>query len=360
MELKTLREVTPNFVQKGIFSFINTLGVPWFQEVSTPYLNLEYYGNKSGGKYTSPLVDYLLGDSEALTEESLTELANICYSMYSESWKKLYETLSLTYNPLETYTLSEETTDAYDSEKTDKGTIENTSAVKNTGTQTTETSGSQTGTVSDERTISNTRNTDSTDIVKNTGTVTDTGQTENTSELTQGQTSNITRNDTRDGTVTEKSGIYGFNSTASTDSDTTNKTSNDTNESTQSTTQNSSENRTDNGTNNNTRTLNTNESTTVDRRESVSGTDNNTRTDNLSNTSNTTRTDALKVDTDSTNTRNLTQTDSSTRRITKNISGTNGNHTMQDLIGQERKLWLWTFFDTVFADVDKVLTIQTY
>ena len=68
----------------------------------------------------------------------------------------------------------------------------------------------------------------------------------------------------------------------------------------------------------------------------------------------------------STNTRNLTDTETgtdtaageNTRRLTR--TGNIGTNTFQNLIQQERNLWMYNFFEQVFKDVDSVLTIPIY
>lgn len=67
-----------------------------------------------------------------------------------------------------------------------------------------------------------------------------------------------------------------------------------------------------------------------------------------------------------TNTRNLTDTETgtdttagdTTRRLTR--TGNIGTNTFQNLIQQERNLWMYNFFEQVFKDVDSVLTIPIY
>lgn len=83
---------------------------------------------------------------------------------------------------------------------------------------------------------------------------------------------------------------------------------------------------------------------TVQETETNGGTDTdtNTRTDNL--TRSNTRTDDLKKQTD----RTLTRT------------GNVGVTTSQEMIEAERKLWYWNYFNTLFADADKILTLPVY
>ena len=67
-----------------------------------------------------------------------------------------------------------------------------------------------------------------------------------------------------------------------------------------------------------------------------------------------------------TNTRDLTDTETGTdttagnnnRKLTR--IGNIGTNTFQNLLQQERNLWMYNFFEQVFKDVDSVLTIPIY
>lgn len=67
-----------------------------------------------------------------------------------------------------------------------------------------------------------------------------------------------------------------------------------------------------------------------------------------------------------TNTRDLTDTETgtdvtageNTRKLTR--TGNIGTNTFQNLLQQERNLWMYDFFEQIFKDVDSVLTIPIY
>lgn len=67
-----------------------------------------------------------------------------------------------------------------------------------------------------------------------------------------------------------------------------------------------------------------------------------------------------------TNTRDLTDTETgtdtttgeNTRKLTR--TGNIGTNTFQNLLQQERNIWMYDFFEQVFKDVDSVLTIPIY
>ena len=53
--------------------------------------------------------------------------------------------------------------------------------------------------------------------------------------------------------------------------------------------------------------------------------------------------------------------DTSTRNYELERSGNIGVTTSQQMIERERNLWIWNFFrNTVFPDIDRVLTVQIY
>lgn len=67
-----------------------------------------------------------------------------------------------------------------------------------------------------------------------------------------------------------------------------------------------------------------------------------------------------------TNTRDLTDTETGTDTTigqntrTRTRKGNIGTNTFQNLLQQERNLWMYNFFEQIFKDVDSVLTIPIY
>lgn len=118
-----LNKVFTDYVNNGIFTFLNNLDVPWKSLNIFKQLNLTYHGNHSGKKEVSPMIDSLIVE-EALTDNDKTLIAMSIFSIFSVKWQKLYATLSLEYKPLENYDMQE-------TEKT-TGNIENTDSVNGT------------------------------------------------------------------------------------------------------------------------------------------------------------------------------------------------------------------------------------
>lgn len=147
-----------------------------------------------------------------------------------------------------------------------------------------------------------------------TGTVQTTGQDTRTPNLTRNGTGTV--KDEGSGTNANKNGIWGFNSSESVPSDT-------------------SDGRV---TNNNT--------TTRDLTDTETGTDitDRTNTDTYNRSYTETGTD--------------TTSGKSSRKLTR--TGNIGTNTFQNLLQQERNIWMYDFFEQIFKDVDSVLTIPIY
>lgn len=153
-----LNEVFTDYVNNGIFTFLNSLDVPWKDKNISQQLNLQYHGNISGKKETSPLVDSLIVENN-LTDNSKTMLAMSIFSIYSNKWSRLYHILSLEYEPIENYNMIETEKTTSTNENTDIITTNTTNSndvtETNTGTNTANDSENTTGknTITDSRTI---------------------------------------------------------------------------------------------------------------------------------------------------------------------------------------------------------------
>lgn len=108
---KRLIDVFPTWMLGGIFTALNDYDVPWKDEDIAILLDYEYYGNVSGDKLISPLVEKMLASytSEVteLSTEDINILAQIIYTINAVNWTKLYATLSLEYDPIENYSMRE-------------------------------------------------------------------------------------------------------------------------------------------------------------------------------------------------------------------------------------------------------------
>lgn len=153
------------------------------------------------------------------------------------------------------------------------------------------------------------------DLTKgDTGTVQTTGQDTRTPNLSRKGTGTV--KDEGSGTNTNQNNLWGFNSPTSVPSDMSDGTA-------------------------------TNENTTTrDLTETETGTDTTDRTN--TDTYNRSYTETGTDTTAGTSSRKLTRT------------GNIGTNTFQNLLQQERNIWMYDFFEQVFKDVDSVLTIPIY
>lgn len=128
----TLNSVYPEWVTKGIFSYLNALEVPWKNDVSGNQLDIIYHGSRSGNKIIGSLIENYL-DNNTVSDDNKIIIAQAIYTIYIKNWNALYKTLSLEYNPIENYSMTE-TENVQD---THKGTLESNGNNTNTYTETT-------------------------------------------------------------------------------------------------------------------------------------------------------------------------------------------------------------------------------
>lgn len=297
---KTLNEVYNNWFTSGIFSDLQNYDVPWKEKNINHDLDISYHGNHSGDKIVSVLIDKLINSDGNLSPENRNNVAKAIFTMYGENWIKLWNTTIQEYNLLDN-------TDAYITETTN--TEQNTNSTNN---------GTDTGTI--------THAIAGNDTTTGTGTIThgisgdDT--TTNTGTVTTGGTS--TEN------TTNSNSIYGFNSDSGSNSDA----------------------QSHNGT------------TNVDQTETRNTTDKITH--NTTDTETRDTTDTITHNTTDTETHDLATGQTGSEKVTGTIThethrhGNIGVTTNQQMLEEERKLWNWYFYNYVFTDVDKFLTIGIY
>lgn len=132
METLTLNSVYSEWMTKGIFSYLNVLEVPWKNDVSGNQLDIIYHGSRSGNKIIGSLIENYL-DNNTVSDDNKIIIAQAIYTIYIKNWNALYKTLSLEYNPIENYSMTE-TENVQD---THKGTLESNGNNTNTYTETT-------------------------------------------------------------------------------------------------------------------------------------------------------------------------------------------------------------------------------
>lgn len=106
-----LREVFADGISgSGIFDALSGLGVdlPWDGLADAETLDIEYFGNHSGAKFSSPLVVNLLNGEDQLTEQQMETLARIIWTKFGKPWTRLWATNVVEYNPIHNYNMTDQ------------------------------------------------------------------------------------------------------------------------------------------------------------------------------------------------------------------------------------------------------------
>ena len=329
MELNRLTNTVDWLSGNGIFTAMaRNNSLPWSNNPSAIDLDYDYYGNHSGNKITSCLVDKLSDDKGKLSTENMGRLASIIFSKYHENWERAWYALSIEYNPIHNYDRNESITTERIYENDNNNTLKNTKthnlSVDNTGTITDSDKLTRTGT--DTTHIVNDEDKTGSDILTKSGKETST--------------------DTKNGSMIESNEIAGYNSSSySNDSKKTTSYNNykDTNELSYTT-------RTDK------QDYNTNVNTVNDE----------TVTHNTTDTDNKTTTNNLKEETTGTisdnGTNNNHENGSESTTVTTKNNGNIGVTTTQQMLQSEIEFRAVTNFfnDIVYKNIDEVLTINVY
>lgn len=109
-DVPLLRETFADWkIGYGIFEALSSIEVelPWADSVDSTVLDIEYFGNRSGGKFVAPVIMNLLGDEVELTESDRILLARIIWAKFGEPWKRLWETNVVAYNPIHNYNMTD-------------------------------------------------------------------------------------------------------------------------------------------------------------------------------------------------------------------------------------------------------------
>ena len=345
-----LNDVFPRWLSgEGIFGSLQTLDVPWKNDNVALSLDVEYHGNRSGDKLISPLVS-TLSDGGALSADDKLMLSTALVSICGNKWSKEYATLSLTYDPISNYDMTEIMSD--DTTITEYGKTntrtDNLSHTK-TGTDTQRPDLTETTTNDIERTHTGTE-TQRPDLTETT-----TNDIERSHSGTETQTPNTTETTTPNVTRQNTTGIAGLNSGGYENANQTIET----------TTGNSTVAKT--GTDTTTYDITDTDGGTVTKETEGTNTTtyNITDTDGGTVTKETTGTNTTQYNTTDSDTGTQTYrdtgTDTNTRNYTLTRTGNIGVTTSQQMIQSERELWLWDYFyNVVFPDIDRILTLPIY
>lgn len=288
----------------GIFTDLDSVTeghLPWsdYEAADKELLDLLYYTNRSGSKYCSPLILELIPSSGVLPKYPKPErliIAQAILAKYGLNWAKLWNTMVAVYDPMYNYDITVE--------RELGRTLEGEESVTDlhTGTDTYQHGKKEatTGTVAD----SGSRSTEKSESV------------ESTEDTHYGRTESDSHN------------VFGFNSSTGAPSTTDSKALGGTDS--------------------------TDGEVTTEGEESV--TESNTRTHNLSvqNSGSDVRTKNL------TDSRSASKEQADSEEENTHKYGNIGTSTPQRLLAEERKLWVWNYFEQVFDDLDRELVLQVF
>lgn len=128
----TLNDVYSEWITKGIFSYFNSLEVPWKNDITSNELDVIYHGSRSGHKLIGSLIENFL-ENNVVSEENKITIAQVIYVTYIKNWNALYKTLLLEYNPIENYSMTENE----NVQDTHRGTLESDGSDTNTNNENT-------------------------------------------------------------------------------------------------------------------------------------------------------------------------------------------------------------------------------
>lgn len=108
MSKATIQIISDWLNGKGIMSVLtDNFPVPWANVIDGQVLDDDYYGNRSGNKVCSPLVQKFITPT-GISDANMERLARVIYAKYGESWQKAFEALYAEYDPIKNYDMVEE------------------------------------------------------------------------------------------------------------------------------------------------------------------------------------------------------------------------------------------------------------
>ena len=330
MKLTKLNDVYKNWMTgDGVFTDLNSFDVPWKLENNVSSLNMAYHGSHSGDKNISPVVHKFLTSEDAQTR---AKLASIIFTMFADKWARLWSALEIEYNPLQNYNMteSETTNEVTDNDQTHTGTdttqMTGTDTVANSGTDTTTHTG--TDTTANSGTDTTTRT--GTDTVANSGTDTTTHTGTDTTVDSGSDSTTHTGTNTVIHTGSNENEVSAFNSSSYQD--------------------------------NQKNTIDTEDEETRDTEDETTYGKHETETVNLSDATLHGKTETETRNMTDTVTHNTADTTDQTRDIERELtrSGNIGVTTSQQMLQSEIELRKWLYYQSVFNDIDTILTLSIY
>lgn len=150
MEMKILRLNEVIGTNEIFKTLMEEYTLPWSEDesINATALDFEYMGNYSGRKIISPAVSNNIGDDGKITAAGFDKLCEVCYMMFSKKWTRNWTILTMEYNPIENYSMTEHTELTRDNNETHSG--------KDSKVQTGSVADAHSGTITDSATSSET------------------------------------------------------------------------------------------------------------------------------------------------------------------------------------------------------------
>lgn len=99
---RNLLEAWPDALTDGIFTKLQEKEVPWKSENLSMELNLGYYYNHSGKKIVSNLVEHQVNADGILTADAKQKITDLVYTVNKENWERTWKALiESQYSPIE-------------------------------------------------------------------------------------------------------------------------------------------------------------------------------------------------------------------------------------------------------------------
>lgn len=115
--MSLLIDYVPNWITGGLFRGPVLSWCPWVGELDIEELSgldIEYFGNRSGYKTASPLIDKIAFTTESRelelwnpTKPETRMLRSVFRSMYGYEWERLWDAWKVQYEPLHNYDMTE-------------------------------------------------------------------------------------------------------------------------------------------------------------------------------------------------------------------------------------------------------------
>lgn len=326
----------------------NQTGIPWGNDTSlATKLDLIYLNNHSGERYVSPILNK---DDDTLTSSYKDSVISAAFEINKNKWTRLWEVATADFDPIENYSMIETHTGTETGLKTPTGWKETETQTPTNWKETkvdTPTNWKETKT--DTPTNWKTTETQTPDEWVKTTTQTPDDWEESTVQ-TPTDWVETTEGLKADNTSESTGSVYAFNSSAavpSTKAETeVNSKSTKTQEGTYTTTHSQSGSMATTEAQEGTFATETEQTGTYQSETSRTGTYQ----------SETSHTGTFQTETSHTG----TFEDKMTYNTTLTRSGNIGVTTSQMMLESSIKLWQWSFFETVFRDLDQILTLDTY